>query len=453
MKNTRLEQKITTTNNSKIPQYQEKIKKYIIQLYNKLNIFFSNDKKQNYKNIKNVVLILFFYVCIFHNSIQSIIPIIRYFDEILALISVVYFFNKIIIKNEKILTKHDWGFIFCIGMVVVIGFTANCIFQYQLPIVAILDAVAITKFFLIYLLFKYLNVKTIIEDNKELFNKNISVFVKYGLILTALNYLYSTFPAEIKYGLLSNRLIFEHPTYLSAATSFLLIFYLYIENKPDLKKILCMLFIIVSTLRSKAIVFAVLFSALYFLKMVKNKKINIKTIICGVILATIIALPSIYYYFIKIDDSARSQLLKTSFYIANDHFPIGSGFATFGSQYSGIEYSPLYSKYNIENTYGLIEGDTQFVSDSFWPMILGQFGYLGLIAYCLSIMLLIYETVKKCKNNPKSQVAMYCAIIYLLISSTAESAFANALAFPFAIILGINNYDKRPLTKENIYDT
>ena len=162
-------------------------------------------------------------------------------------------------------------------------------------------------------------------------------------------------------------------------------------------------------------------------------------IIYGVIIALIIAIPSINYYFIKIDDSARSRLLQTSFLIANDHFPLGSGFATFGSQYSGIEYSPIYKIYDIEDTYGLVEGDTQFVSDSFWPMILGQFGYSGLIIYIIILMLLIAEMVKRCSENDKVQVVMYCSIVYLLISSTSESAFVNALAFPFAILLGINN--------------
>ena len=444
-----------------VEQYKENAQDYILDKYNWDNVVNKtidlykespNDKtkkqKKKKKKMINFLILILFYICVLHNSIQMVIPVVRYFDELLALISTIYFFNKIIINKEKIFSKNDWTLIACIGSVVILGFLANCIFQYQLPTVAILDAVAISKFFLIYLLFKHINAKKIIEENKSIFNKNISIFIKYGTILTILNYLYSIFPAEIKYGLLSNKLLFEHPTYLAAATSFLLIFYLYIEEKPDIKKMACMLLIIMSTLRSKAVVFAVLFSALYYLKIVKNKKINVKIIIGGVILAALIALPSIHYYFIKIDDSARSQLLKTSFSIANDHFPIGSGFATFGSQYSGIEYSPLYSKYGIENTYGLVEGDAQFVSDSFWPMILGQFGYLGTIVYCFAILLLIYETVKKCKNNKRIQIAMYCAILYLLISSTSESAFANALAFPFAVILGINNFDDKVLIKE-----
>ena len=70
-----------------------------------------------------------------------------------------------------------------------------------------------------------------IEENKEIFKYNISVFIKYALILTGLNYLFAMFPAEIKFGILSNKLIFEHPTYLAAATSFVLLFYLYIEER------------------------------------------------------------------------------------------------------------------------------------------------------------------------------------------------------------------------------
>jgi len=440
------------SNNKEVKKYKESAQKYIIDRYNwddvtekTLELYTDTEenikKKKHEKNKKiiNIITLLFFYICVFHNSLQMIIPFARYIDELLAAISIGYFIKKTIFEKKDVFTKNDMRIIVLLGGLVMIGLLSNCIYQYQVPYAAVLDCIAVTKFFLIYLFFKHININNYIEENKEIFKYNISVFIKYALILTGLNYLFAMFPAEIKFGILSNKLIFEHPTYLAAATSFVLLFYLYIEEKPDLKKIACLLFLIVTTLRSKAIIFAVLFSALYYIKIIRKKSLNLKMIIYGVIIALIIAIPSINYYFIKIDDSARSRLLQTSFLIANDHFPLGSGFATFGSQYSGIEYSPLYVIYDIDETYGLEKNRTYFISDSFWAMILGQFGYIGLLTYILALVLLITDTVKKVKPDERLKVIVYGTILYLLISSTSESAFVNALSFPFAILLATYN--------------
>ena len=99
-----------------------------------------------------------------------------------------------------------------------------------------------------------------------------------------------------------------------------------------------------------------------------------------------------YYFFSDIQsDSARYQLLITSILIARDSFPIGAGFGTFGSYMSAIHYSPVYRIYGISNVHGLIEGATYFTSDSFWPMILGETGIVGLV----SIVIVIIRMIKR----------------------------------------------------------
>lgn len=114
---------------------------------------------------------------------------------------------------------------------------------------------------------------------------------------------------------------------------------------------------------------------------------------------------------------------------------------------SGLNYSSLYYVYNLSNIYGLGSTFTAYLSDSFWPMIIAQFGFFGMILYFFCIKKLfnrIQLTYKKNENN----YIYYCkalALIYLLISSIAESAFVNPVCVCFAIIIGLelNNDEEK----------
>lgn len=84
----------------------------------------------------------------------------------------------------------------------------------------------------------------------------------------------------------------------------------------------------------------------------------------------------------------RTGLYVVGFLIAMNHFPLGTGFCTFGSNLSFLERSPLYAEYGLNNSQAM--GDNQegaFISDTFWPYIYGQWGIIGLILYVTSIIL------------------------------------------------------------------
>lgn len=97
--------------------------------------------------------------------------------------------------------------------------------------------------------------------------------------------------------------------------------------------------------------------------------------------------------------------------------------------------------------FGISEDDTSFLSDNFWPMIIGQFGYIG-TAFYIIILCLIYGDIQKefNKKDYNIYISKIICFIYLIISSIAESAFVNPIAIPLALIMGLNteqeDYDK-----------
>lgn len=91
----------------------------------------------------------------------------------------------------------------------------------------------------------------------------------------------------------------------------------------------------------------------------------------------------------------------------------------------------------MSHVYGLIKGEADFVSDSFWPMIVGQTGWIGLVLFIVSLISLIVCIQKLKYCNSSYNIGALFIIIYLMIASTAEAAFVSPVAIPFAIWLGI----------------
>lgn len=392
------------------------------------------------ENTLKIICIIFFYILVFQSVIQEYIKFFQYFDEILALISIIYFAFYIIKNRGKITVKKSNLYIFALLIIITsIGIYANVKYKYQDYQYVFADLLVFWKFFLVYLGFEIL-ARNKIEKYKKIIAKNIKILSILFMILTILNYIFTIFPSMgYRYGIRANQLFFGHPMSLSWVCVFLLVTLIYCE-KPNKRNCIYIIFlnlIIASTLRSKSIAFVIVSLIIFLYNQCSNKKIDtLKIFVVGVICLAV-GYKQIYYYFME-EDTARSALLTTSIEIANDHFPTGAGFGTFGSYFSGQNYSPLYEMYEIDEVWGLRESNPNFISDSFWPMILGQFGYIGTILYVLCSIIIYIKIQKQYTiENKNIYIAKLLALMYLLISSTAESAFVSPFAIPLAIILAI----------------
>jgi hypothetical protein len=84
-------------------------------------------------------------------------------------------------------------------------------------------------------------------------------------------------------------------------------------------------------------------------------------------------------------EQARVLLYLHSVDVATEHFPLGAGVGRYGSRMSAVEYSPLYYRFGFDDVPGLSPTDTRFVTDTFWPAILGEVGVFGVLAYLVFI--------------------------------------------------------------------
>jgi hypothetical protein len=409
------------------------------------------------ENLTYIIFLLIFYIMILQDILLPIIPILQFFDEIIALLAVPFAIYKLINEKGHLRLKrrsYSWYII----IFILIGIVSSMVYQYQPFTNAVLPDIFLNlKFWLTiytgYFMFRQFEFKN--YSKKIGFHIKIIIFAFFTLILLAyiwiyysniLNFLgirlpFQLFFSDVRYGLRSVKLFYSHPTFFASVCAFLLaLVTIFKENIKHSKLcILLLLILMCTTMRSKSFGQAALYLLVYFLVFVLNKKIKVQTVFLIGLVCLYIGWSQFSLYFLNEAsvDWARNALYTTSIDVATDHFPLGAGFATFGSHYSGVVYSPLYHTYGIDLTYGLSLDNVEFVSDVFWPMIVAQNGFIGMFIYVLALFLLFKKIQRLTKIDKCQYAASIFALGYLSVSSIAESAFVNPTSIMFALIIGI----------------
>ena len=247
-----------------------------------------------------------------------------------------------------------------------------------------------------------------------------------------------------RYGLRPFAFIFYHPTivvYLVTGMAAVLFAH---ETRPA-KWCVLLCVILVATLRSKGFGEAAVIVLVLLVLCVKGEKAKLRWWHMAIAAAAllIVGWSQLEYYYLSStsSDQARTILTQTSIELANSHFPIGTGFATYGSAITVDSqfYSILYYKYGFNLVWGLSPEQPGFITDSFWPTVTGQFGYFGLLSMVLVIVFICIDGYRYANScGPKVLGSFLIIIAYLLLSSTSESAFFAPQCVYLAVCLCIS---------------
>lgn len=145
-------------------------------------------------------------------------------------------------------------------------------------------------------------------------------------------------------------------------------------------------------------------------------------------------------------DYARVALTQTSLSIAMDYFPLGSGSGTFASSTSyQMGYSNIYKIYGLDNIYGLTENYPNFITDVFWPKVIGQNGFIGFIFYTLFLLSFYLAVTKKYLANRALDVALcfyvFTSAIVISFASTPFSYESFMVVLAMCIAYGKMKHD------------
>lgn len=395
--------------------------------------------KENINDIVTSLMIVLFYALVFQSPLENVHKLFGYIDEAVPLL-VVFTMMVLVIKNRGIvIQRHILLEAIPLVIYVIVGLLGNVLWRYQPFKVVVVDLIANLKFFF-SLALGYLFLPMCINEKGKR-RLIMHLYVMSGVILCAflVERIYPMWgQTEIRYGVDSAQIFFSHSTYLAGALAFLTAALIMFFEKKNLFFIAINLIIMAFTLRSKAVASAAAFVAIYVFFIVMKKELKLWHVFVAGAAALAIGWRQIMLYFVELGDTAaRAVITKTSLKILWDYFPIGTGFGTFASSAAADYYSPVYVKYGFEAIGELMNHDkNHFFNDTFWPIIIGQTGLIGTVAY-LVLLYFVFSKVFQMKDiNKYWYVAGISLMVYCLISSTSEPILNNSISISFAVLLG-----------------
>lgn len=378
-----------------------------------------------------------------------------YVDEIVSLIFFLYFLYRIIIKKEKI-ERYEIRALFAVFSFFFIGVVSTIIYNYQGSISyglesGLFSCKAFITYFGVKLYFDHtkINIKYLGK-----FLHLIETLLMISAVLVTINHFVPIFGMfGYKLGIPVTAYIFNHPTEVVSYAIFSLLISLFLREYLGYKRrvwrnYIPTLIVIFSALNYKSLGFITLFLALDFVMPFMNK-FKMKYLIIGAPPMLLVVFDQLQYYFSDIT-SSRGALYYYGFKTAKDHFPFGSGFGTYGTEFSRQQYSPLYYKYHMNYLYGLSPNNPMYVADTMWPPIVAETGFFGL-ALIIFFFINLFLHIKNLKQTKRITMILCMVLVYGLIESVADSFFMNArgvtLFFLFAFFVSL--IKKRQIAENN----
>lgn len=418
-------------------------------------IVYRKTKKEIF--IEIIYILLIFQIALQCSPYNLVSKIFNYVDDIIAFICFIYVILNYFSKTK--IDKLDKKILLVYLLFTIVGIISSIKTQLQSPLVCLLDLFTCSKFILGYLAIRiYLR-----KCDFDFLKKSVLGITKFLVLIFFILAIHDEFMSPyfeiFDYRLFgkSIQLFYPHPTYLAAACIvFLLILSTTNKKNENLVYMIMASIIILFTFRAKAISFVVVFWGLYLMIDVWKIKSKIIYFFASIILAGYLAYDQFLTYFMSTTWSARSVLFTDSISIAKRYFPLGAGFATFGTNMSVVAYSPLYYEFGYDQINGMSKATAAYLNDGFWQACIAQFGAIGVILF----VFLIYLFLKKATNYKIQNVGAmrYISIIslniYLIIASVGELAYFAPYALLYYGVLGIvlSENDKIIIKRENQYD-
>ena len=355
-------------------------------------------------------------------------------------------------------------FAICGYIFVVSGMIGWAMHKYQTLTVTIFAMYEHIRFWLCVALFFFLLCRLPLRDYAKRVSMHIGILSAFLLISGILDVIFEIWPRQVyRFGFGSIQLFYLHPSNLGAHVIFLLSMLCIL--RPYLSKVkenncfvgfftspavntlmtFLLLLLSVATLRFRLAGLAIFFVILYCYMILWKKKLHAPILFICIAAAFLLGRKRFMaYYFSPIAFTmARGQFAINSLDIAKVNFPFGAGFGTFGSRMAQLHYSPLYYKYHMMVTPGMSPTRPSYACDTFFPSILGEGGWLGMIAYCSLIVLLIvliFQKQKRAVPGPVTSYAIFTSVILVafeLLEATGTLAFSETYSVSIAMALAL----------------
>ena len=207
--------------------------------------------------------------------------------------------------------------------------------------------------------------------------------------------------------------------------------------------------------KEKAYGAIIAFAVLYYLIVKRKVQTKVRYFLYLAVPIFLLAWDKIYYYYVEGHGRfAKSLMTGSALQIALDYFPIGTGFGTFGSTYAKQYYSPVYMIYGLADHPELGENSRLYLTDQFWPILLGENGVLGTIIYCGLLLLLFAQIQRVFYYQKKKYFLLIYLYVFLLMTTFSEAGFMQPMVMIYAVVMGIllEEYEEKRSQKMQYFE-
>ena len=337
-----------------------------------------------------------------------------YFDEILGLCGMLY---MILLLFARRLTNEDKISVLLLLTVICIGVLSNVYSKINVSIYSVLvDLVVESKFLWVFFATKYFVTKVEMKDVSRILRPFIGM------------------TGSERYGLKEFKFFFPMSFQFLAVAMVAIAVISNKQSRKNYRYYICMCIALILATKSSPLLFSVFFLILLvYLK--KREELKTSTLVILGVLVLILGTFQIQTYLLN-ENAPRYLFFYYGGKTANTYFPFGAGFSTFGSDQAARNYSELYFRYGFNGLFGMNQKDGSFLSDTFWAMALGQFGWIGFILYVI-VYIRIFNSIKKVKLNLEQRAFCYAAYAAQLIHAVGSAILSSSAGVISAIAIGM----------------
>lgn len=372
------------------------------------------------------VFILMFFLT-FQGLLEDVIPLLCLIDELSTLIFFSYGFFIWVRNADKKVSISTYFLL--IGLVIfsACGWISTLIFRYQSIKISFLSYLLSCKYFISLLGC----LSMVVYDDTNLLYGSIKRISRPMLIIIFLwQFTASVITAIPSINILSycGNIIFY--------TSIIISDY----RRKDVLYLFAGTVALILTGFSKSYGAAALLVAVFIWIIKFHKKVKVYEIALAAIAAIALVWDEVYYYYIygAQVEFPRAMTLLGGAQVANNYFPVGTGWGTFGTYYAVNVYSPVYIQLGWENHYllGRVNGP-DYLMDNYWPSVYAEVGWIGFLSIIMFLAILFFCISKMYKYNKNIYAAGVFVFGFMLITTLESTSFAHPGYYILSIAMGI----------------
>lgn len=352
-----------------------------------------------------------------------------YMDEVLGIVSMGY----LIIFNRKI-KRYDLVTFVLILVALAIGVVSNWYSGLNVSLRSIgVDATTQIK-----VISAFFAVKYFLNDREK--QSTLDMFLPIGKLYCIAAFICAIISQFVDIGMTNDKrfglssFAFGYTYNFEYITTFLIFFAAFVctdKMTPRQKGIYYFMTVVAIglNLKSQALILIFLFVLLLFY-FKHHERLNIFVIAAMIVGIFVLGQYQINTYLTH-DGAARQVFNEYAVKTANNYFPFGSGFATYGSAEAAKNYSPLYIQYHFDKHWGMSRDFGPFLNDTYWASVLGQFGWIGAI-----IMGIVYIRIFISFTNGKTMRFDLKAFLYATYAQFVIHAIGSGIITSSSGMLG-----------------